>query len=166
MRPTEAHNPISANIDVQDASGIIEILKDVDAQIFTGWEDCESFQSEAVQNNITKFATSIASSIGMNSKYFREKNFIFFSRIFYFCIQITDSNDKVVLSGCGTSGRLAFFCSRQFNRVLCELNLPPIFDYLMAGGDEALFVSQELVEDDPAIGTIFKGLHSPSNHIL
>ena len=56
MRPTEAHNPISANIDVQDASGIIEILNNVDAQIFTGWEDCESFQSHIVQENITKFA--------------------------------------------------------------------------------------------------------------
>ena len=62
------------------------------------------------------------------------------------------SKNKVLLTGCGTSGRLAFFCSRQFNRVLCEMNLFPSFDYLMAGGDEALFVSQELAEDQPQLG--------------
>ena len=126
MRPTEAHNHLSENIDVQSADGIVDILSRVDAELFTGWEGCESFSTLRVQTNITKFASAIVNAI--------------------------ESKSKVVLTGCGTSGRLAFFCSRQFNRALRELQLPAVFDYLMAGGDEALFVSQELVEDSPTIG--------------
>ena len=112
---------LSVNIDVQEAPGIVEILSQVDAQLFSGWESFDSFESKIVQSNLLKFATAISSAF---------KN-----------------NDKIVLSGCGTSGRLAFFCSRAFNRILKSLNQNPVFDYLMAGGDEALFVSQELVEE-------------------
>ena len=96
-------------------------MSQVDAQLFSGWESFDSFESEIVQSNLLKFATAISSAL---------KN-----------------NDKIVLSGCGTSGRLGFFCSRAFNRILKSLDQNPVFDYLMAGGDEALFVSQELVEE-------------------
>lgn len=68
MRPTEAHNPISANIDIQGADGILDILQKVDAEIFTGWPEYESFKTDAVLSNIKQFATSIAASIGMDTK--------------------------------------------------------------------------------------------------
>ena len=112
---------LSVNIDVQEAPGIVEILSQVDAQLLSGWESFDSFESEIVQSNLLKFASAISSAL--------------------------ENNDKIVLSGCGTSGRLAFFCSRAFNRILKSLNQNAVFDYLMAGGDEALFVSQELVEE-------------------
>ncbi|XP_033123657.1 glucokinase regulatory protein-like isoform X2 [Anneissia japonica] len=60
---------------------------------------------------------------------------------------------SVILSGCGTSGRIAFFLARKFNQLLEELGLVPCFEYLIAGGDKALFTSQEAPEDDPASGT-------------
>ena len=69
---------------------------------------------------------------------------------------ITDSIDrkkKVLLAGCGTSGRLGFFCSRQFNRILTKFGLFGAFDYSLAGDDEAIFVSNEIVEDSPQMGS-------------
>jgi N-acetylmuramic acid 6-phosphate (MurNAc-6-P) etherase len=54
----------------------------------------------------------------------------------------------VVLSGCGTSGRLAFFTARSFNAAMVARGLPPCFRYICAGGDSALFVSREAPEDN------------------
>ncbi|KAK7893617.1 hypothetical protein WMY93_022769 [Mugilogobius chulae] len=61
-------------------------------------------------------------------------------------------NSLVVLSGCGTSGRLAFLIATSFNKALKDLNKQPIYTYTIAGGDKALFTSQEAPEDDPALG--------------
>ena len=64
-----------------------------------------------------------------------------------------DRKKKVLLAGCGTSGRLGFFCSRQFNRILSKFGLFGVFDYSLAGDDEAIFVSNEIVEDSPQMGS-------------
>ena len=64
-----------------------------------------------------------------------------------------DQKKKVLLAGCGTSGRLGFFCSRQFNRILTKFGLFGVFDYSLAGDDEAIFVSNEIVEDSPQMGS-------------
>ena len=45
-------------------------------------------------------------------------------------------------------------CSRSFNRVLCQLNKRPCCSYLIAGGDKALIVGDELPEDDPLRGSV------------
>jgi N-acetylmuramic acid 6-phosphate (MurNAc-6-P) etherase len=57
-----------------------------------------------------------------------------------------------VFSGCGTSGRMAWLCSRAYNRLLGRFNHTPCFRYLIAGGDESLIVSNELPEDNPPQG--------------
>ena len=46
----------------------------------------------------------------------------------------------VVLSGAGTSGRMAYFVARAFNRLFPG---EAYFHYLIAGGDKALIVGQE-----------------------
>ena len=56
------------------------------------------------------------------------------------------SKGIIVLSGCGTSGRMAFWVAKAFNKVLQTLGLPPRFRYLMSGGDTALLLSDELPE--------------------
>lgn len=56
------------------------------------------------------------------------------------------------MSGCGTSGRIAYLCTRTFNRVLKVLGKPPCFKYLISGGDKSLIMSMELPEDDPITG--------------
>lgn len=53
----------------------------------------------------------------------------------------------VVLSGAGTSGRIATACARAFNAVAASRNRQPCFRYLMAGGDAALLRPMENVED-------------------
>ncbi|XP_063733429.1 glucokinase regulatory protein [Eleginops maclovinus] len=68
---------------------------------------------------------------------------------------LKDPRDSlVVLSGCGTSGRLAFLVTSAFNRALEELNRSPVYSYTIAGGDRALFSSQEAPEDDPKMGML------------
>uniref|UniRef100_A0A3Q4HC20 Glucokinase regulatory protein-like n=1 Tax=Neolamprologus brichardi TaxID=32507 RepID=A0A3Q4HC20_NEOBR len=60
----------------------------------------------------------------------------------------------VVLSGCGTSGRLAFLISSGFNKALSQLNQSEVYSYIIAGGDRALLSSQEAPEDDPKLGVL------------
>eukprot|EP00058_Branchiostoma_floridae_P024443 XP_002609933.1 hypothetical protein BRAFLDRAFT_124367 [Branchiostoma floridae] len=58
----------------------------------------------------------------------------------------------VVMSGCGTSGRMAFLAATTFNRLLIENGKQACCAYLIAGGDRALLTSQEAPEDDPLLG--------------
>jgi hypothetical protein len=51
----------------------------------------------------------------------------------------------VVLSGCGTSGRVAFVVATAFNKLLVASGREPRVKYIMAGGDAALFTSREYV---------------------
>ena len=51
----------------------------------------------------------------------------------------------VVLSGCGTSGRVAFVVATAFNKLLVAAGREPRVKYVMAGGDAALFTSREYV---------------------
>ena len=53
----------------------------------------------------------------------------------------------VIISGSGTSGRLAFLISLEFNRLLQAQGLYPCFRHLIAGGDTALLKSVESAED-------------------
>ncbi len=43
-------------------------------------------------------------------------------------------------------------CSRSLNRLLRHYKKSPCFRYLIAGGDKALIVGDELPEDDPPRG--------------
>uniref|UniRef100_A0A3B4B7D8 SIS domain-containing protein n=1 Tax=Periophthalmus magnuspinnatus TaxID=409849 RepID=A0A3B4B7D8_9GOBI len=49
-------------------------------------------------------------------------------------------NSLVVLSGCGTSGRLAFLIATTFNKALKELNKQPVYTYTIAGGDRQVLI--------------------------
>lgn len=46
----------------------------------------------------------------------------------------------------------AWFCARAFNRLLAGRGWPPLFDYLISGGDRALVLSVEAPEDQPWLG--------------
>ncbi len=52
----------------------------------------------------------------------------------------------IVLTGCGTSGRVAFLTARALNGALAAHGLPRVFRYLVSGGDHALLLSDELPE--------------------
>lgn len=56
---------------------------------------------------------------------------------------------RVVFSGCGTSGRIAWLTARRMNQLLVGAGKIPIAGYLIASGDSALLIGQEQGEDDP-----------------
>ncbi|CAI5957281.1 unnamed protein product [Closterium sp. NIES-65] len=57
-------------------------------------------------------------------------------------------DSAVVVSGAGTSGRIAFQVVLCFNAVLRRYGLPPCFHFLIAGGLPALLKAQEGAEDN------------------
>ena len=56
---------------------------------------------------------------------------------------------RLIYVGAGTSGRLAMFAARTFNRLAAQIGIEPCFHYLIAGGDPALIKAKEGSEDDP-----------------
>ncbi len=60
----------------------------------------------------------------------------------------------VVMSGCGTSGRIAWLCSLSLQAILAHAfpKASACFRYLISGGDQSLVISNELPEDDPHAG--------------
>uniref|UniRef100_A0A8C9PHZ3 Glucokinase regulatory protein n=1 Tax=Spermophilus dauricus TaxID=99837 RepID=A0A8C9PHZ3_SPEDA len=58
----------------------------------------------------------------------------------------------VVLSGGGTSGRMAFLMSISFNQLMKGLGQKPLYTYLIAGGDRSVVASRERTEDSALHG--------------
>nr|XP_022317514.1 glucokinase regulatory protein-like [Crassostrea virginica] len=125
---TEEVNPITKNIDVASPLDIVSLLHKCDREIFEGWNGYKNLYDADVLNTL-KEIINVASSIIENP-----------------------ATGLIVLSGCGTSGRIGFLTARTFNAKLSELSRPTCFKYLIAGRDKALFTSQEAPEDDPVCG--------------
>ena len=125
---TERSNELTSDIDIGTASDIVRTLRQCDSQIFSGWKHFTSiYDSEAV-SAMEKIAENAAE-------------------------MLQGSGDAaIVLSGCGTSGRLAFFLAQKFSQLAKTQQLSACYDYLIAGGDIALFMSQEAPEDDWKMG--------------
>lgn len=121
QRITEQINPLSIDLDIVGPVGIVRILRQCDAQIFSGWSHFPSLNDEEI--------ISILESIkSYESVWFHPRH--------------GDTKDKikviVALAGAGTSGRLAFHCARIMNTI-AEKKSPHVkFHYLIAGGDLAL----------------------------
>lgn len=112
---TEQSNSLSSDIDIQDSDGILRVLKQCDAEIFNGWKQHKSLYD---------FASSLETLSIMAAQI------------------IKNDRGAVVMSGCGTSGRLGFITARSFNQLF-----PGKFHYTIAGGDRALLLSTEAPED-------------------
>ena len=130
MKPTksitETPNELSADIDLADATGIVRILRQADAQIFSGFLDFPGLFDDPNLDAMAQLAKRAAQTLG-------------------------NPRGIVVMSGAGTSGRLAMFAARTLNRAFPRAGTPA-FAYLMAGGDAALVQAQEGAEDDPNQG--------------
>ncbi|XP_060583846.1 glucokinase regulatory protein-like [Ruditapes philippinarum] len=125
---TEASNSITEEIDVASPSEIVTLLEKCDQEIFDGYKDYKSIFSEEMIKTIDDVSEHVIEMLQ------------------------EDGSGLVVFSGCGTSGRLGFMVARTFNELQRERKRPEIFRYLIAGGDKALFTSQEAPEDDPHAG--------------
>ncbi|XP_041359642.1 glucokinase regulatory protein-like isoform X2 [Gigantopelta aegis] len=125
---TELRNSNTTNIEVCSPIDIVSLLQKCDAEIFDGWDDYPGIFSERIQNTLNRIV-SVAATILENPE-----------------------EGAIVFSGCGTSGRLAFITTKTFNGRLKKEGKTPCYQYIIAGGDKALFTSQEAIEDDPVEG--------------
>ncbi|XP_067678979.1 glucokinase regulatory protein-like [Haliotis asinina] len=125
---TERANPLSVNIDVSTPPDIISILQKCDEEIFSGWQNYPGMFDAKILETITAIASKAVEIMKIGNR------------------------GAIVISGCGTSGRLGFITTRTFNIKLKSVGQEPCCHYIMAGGDRALFTSQEAVEDDPPCG--------------
>ncbi|XP_006626164.2 glucokinase regulatory protein isoform X1 [Lepisosteus oculatus] len=129
---TEKSNPITKEIDKADPLQIVHLLKLCDAEIFQE-------KGETVINYQRLYSESVLQTLIDVAKKMED-------------ILKDPEHSLVVLSGCGTSGRLAYLLVTSFNRLLKGLQKKHNYDYIIAGGDKALLTSQEAPEDNPYLG--------------
>lgn len=126
---TESPNPLTHRIDEASPLEILRLLRQCDAQLFAGYLEFPGLLDEETLQTAARVAWRL-------------------SRI----LAEPDSG-AVILSGAGTSGRLAIFCEREFNRQLRALRVPEVFTSLIAGGERAIITPVEAAEDDAATAT-------------
>ena len=128
---TERSNEITKSIDIASAEQIFELIHSCNGETFIGNSDplCNGIFDEVCVRQCALIAEAITTNI--------------FNK---------PSSNRIVLSGCGTSGRIGFMLVRAFNRILNKLSLPRCYEYLIAGDDRSLFISQEAKEDQWNVG--------------
>ncbi|KAK2879155.1 hypothetical protein Q8A67_019946 [Cirrhinus molitorella] len=131
---TEKCNAISRDIDRANGKQMVQILRRCDAEIFEKKINDDSFQQTLYSSSVIQTMVDVAKRVEM--------------------ILRDPEESLIVLSGCGTSGRIAFLLVTSFNEMLKAQNQKQICLYIIAGGDRALLTSQEAPEDDPALGAL------------
>lgn len=143
---TERANPLSMAIDVASPPEILAILNSIDLQIFNGWSEVHPrlhalpgrLRPHPLRQGAHTFPALPAMETVMQMIVDRLTP-----------LMRHDEAATVVLSGCGTSGRIAWMCARRMNALLRAAGKRPICRYLIASGDSALLIGQEQGEDDP-----------------
>ncbi len=125
---TETPNELTDEIDLAPPIGIVRLLRQTDAQMFTGWRALPSIYDRSILSAMSKVVNWTIDLLG------------------------SDEPRKIVISGAGTSGRLAYFTARTYNGILRRAGQEPVFDFLIAGGNKALIAAQEGAEDNPHLG--------------
>jgi N-acetylmuramic acid 6-phosphate (MurNAc-6-P) etherase len=120
---TERTNPLCGNLDgALPPLEFLRCLRAADLQMYAGFECETSLFSPAIIKAVNIAVDDAA--------------------------EVIRRGGCIALSGCGTSGRIAFLIARRFERLLHRR----VVDYVIAGGDSALLLSDELPEDDPRLG--------------
>ena len=125
---TETPNDLTTEIDLASPIEIVRLLRQSDAQIYNGWKREPALCDPEILERLALLVEAVTRALESKGR------------------------QLIVISGAGTSGRLAMFAARTFNRLLAERSQPPIFRYLMAGGASALIRAQEGAEDNPHQG--------------
>ncbi len=120
---TEQSNPLTLRLDTATPLELVRLLREVDAQMFSGWRDFAGLADASVHAALAQTAAKMAAVL-------------------------RNPTGVVVMTGAGTSGRVAFMAARSFNLLLTQRGLRPAFRYLTAGDDVALFLSREAPEDN------------------
>ena len=121
---TELNNELSTDLEAEDALGFVRTLRAVDAQIWSGYKAHPGLLDAGPLRRANEAADLAALALR--------------------------GGGVVALTGCGTSGRVAHLVARRHERLARSRQPGPkrSFDYLIAGGDAALLLSDELPEDD------------------
>ncbi|XP_016401321.1 glucokinase regulatory protein-like, partial [Sinocyclocheilus rhinocerous] len=128
---TEKCNPISRDIDRVNGKQMVQILRRCDAEIFEK-KNHDPLHQRLYSSPVIQTMVDVAKRVEM---------------------MLRDPEESlIVLSGCGTSGRIAFLLVTSFNEMLKAQKQKQICSYIIAGGDRALLTSQEAPEDDTALG--------------
>jgi N-acetylmuramic acid 6-phosphate (MurNAc-6-P) etherase len=140
---TEQQNELTKNIDLcKNGLEILELLQKTDQEIFDGWK----YGSDLKKTNGLKTEIDIIRKLSSISQMLADS--------FQRSIDSEDYNFKLILSGCGTSGRLAYLCSQTFNAYFKAKfkTTRDVCYYIIAGDEFALVNSVESVEDKPQVG--------------
>uniref|UniRef100_A0A8C5MBX2 Glucokinase regulatory protein n=1 Tax=Leptobrachium leishanense TaxID=445787 RepID=A0A8C5MBX2_9ANUR len=129
---SEKSNPITRELDKADPVQLVQLLRDCDAEIFQEEDESPIHYERLYSESTLKRVEEVAKRVQ----------------------EILKSPDEglIVLSGCGTSGRLAMLLSNSFNRLLKGLHKTPCYTYIISGGDRSIVTSQEAPEDNPRLG--------------
>lgn len=129
---TELHNELCDAFDGgMDPQVFMRVLRGVDSQLFSGWRSYfEGCLDPSVVSTCSRLAYRMHQLLRLSN----------------------DENIAIAMTGCGTSGRVAYLLATHLNRVLVGRGSVPCFHYLISGGDSALLFSNELPEDDPIAG--------------
>ncbi|KAM5293460.1 glucokinase regulatory protein [Ctenodactylus gundi] len=129
---TEKSNPLTRDLDKADAEKIVQLLGQCDAEIFQeegqAMPAYQRLYSESVLTTMVQVAAKVQDVL-------KEPD-----------------GGLVVLSGGGTSGRMAFLISVSFNQLMRGLGQKPLYTYLIAGGDRSVVASRERTEDSALHG--------------
>jgi N-acetylmuramic acid 6-phosphate (MurNAc-6-P) etherase len=126
---TESSHPITVDLDVAEPGVFLRLLRQVDMQIFSGWMGYDSVLDDVPLEMAARLAWRM-------SRHFLGE----------------EEKGPIILSGAGTSGRLAFFLVREFNRQLRAAHGPECFRACIAGGERALVLPVEGAEDRGSVG--------------
>ncbi|XP_027955209.1 LOW QUALITY PROTEIN: glucokinase regulatory protein [Eumetopias jubatus] len=124
---TEKSNPLTQDLDKADAEQIVRLLGQCDAEIFQEegqvMPTYQRLYSELILTTMVQVAGKVQ--------------------------EVLKEPDRglVVLSGGGTSGRMAFLMSVSFNQLMKGLGQKPLYTYLIAGGNRSVVASREGTED-------------------
>nr|Q91754.1 RecName: Full=Glucokinase regulatory protein; Short=GKRP; Short=Glucokinase regulator [Xenopus laevis]CAA56863.1 glucokinase regulator [Xenopus laevis] len=129
---SEKSNPMTRELDKADPSQLVQLLRDCDAEIFQE-------EDENLIHYHRLYSESVLKTMGDVAKRVQE-------------VLKNPDDSLVVLSGCGTSGRLALLLANSFNGLLKGLHKTPCYCYIMSGGDRSIVTSQESSEDNPQLG--------------
>lgn len=125
---TESANPLTLDIDEAGPTEIVRLLRQCDAQVFTGYLGHPGILDDEVLEEAARVAWKL-------------------SRVL-----LAGDSGCVVLSGAGTSGRLAVFLAKEFNRQLRQLRMAEVFTATIAGGEPAIIQPVEAAEDRAQAG--------------
>ncbi|XP_074251313.1 glucokinase regulatory protein-like [Saimiri boliviensis] len=129
---TEKSNPLTRDLDKADAEKIVRLLGQCDAEIFQE-------EGQALPTYQRLYSESILTTMVQVAGKVQE-------------VLKEPDGGLVVLSGGGTSGRMAFLMSVSFNQLMKGLGQKPLYTYLIAGGDRSVVASREGTEDSALHG--------------